>query len=799
LATLNFPPLVSCRRIRGLNSKTTKPAPQVSRFTFHVSRSASLSVLLFLSTVAIYLPTLQNDFLTYDDQVYVTENFRVQAGFTKQGLLWAFGYHASNWHPLTWISHMLDCQLYGLHPAGHHLTNVLLHAANSVLLFLFLSRTTAAVWRSAFVAILFAFHPMHVESVAWIAERKDVLSAFFFLLTLITYDRYVRSRIRNPAPHHPATPSLQHSTCPPPPFTIHHSRLYILPLLLFTLALLSKPMAVTLPFVLVLLDCWPLKRLDLSQPKGIAKQLIRLAAEKIPFLALSVVASILTLAAQKQAMVSTAGLPIYQRIAHALLAYVHYLGAMFLPRHLAIYYPYEPASAGTALLSFLLLAFISFLALRFARTMPYLPVGWFWYLGMLVPVIGLVQVGEQAWADRYTYLPLVGLFIAVVWTASELLARKAAPSAKLISRILAVAVAIPLLILTSLQITYWKSTRSLFQHAADVTKDNYMAINLLGSLDAKEGRLDEALKKYDTALRLRPGYPEARFCRANALDELGKIDEAIAEYKHVLWYKPIQEQTHILLGTALAKQKKFDEATAHYLAALKLNPDSLLAHNNYAKLLQTQGRLDDAVEHYTAALKLDPKLPQAHNNLGVLLVQRGNLPDGLAQLRQAVSLQPTNSESQFNLALALNQQGQWNEAAEWFAKSVGPNTTDPNPHYQYGLALAHQSKRREAMSQYATALLLRPDFPDALDGLAWLLATAPSAELRNGVEAVRMAERACELTGRQDPQKLKTLAAAYAETGNFPQAIATLQPLVSAHPDLAPLLRSFQSNSPWRE
>jgi len=728
---------------------------------------------LALVTLAVYLPALHHGFIEYDDQQYLTENPRVQSGLTWSGLIWAFGFHAGNWHPLAWLSHMLDCQLYGAWAGGHHLTSVLLHVASALLLFSVLNRTTGAIWRSAAVAALFAWHPLHVESVAWVAERKDVLCAFFWMLTLWLYVR------------HAARPSITR---------------YLITLGSFALCLMSKPMGVTLPFVLLLLDYWPLKRFTICDLRfTIFKTLL---VEKVPFLALSAVACALTMHAQEIAIVSTAGLPVSLRIAHVLAAYNHYLVAMFVPRHLAVYYPFQihlPALAMTG--AVIGLGLITLFAIIEFRRRPYLIIGWLWYLGTLVPVIGLVQVGDQAWADRYTYLPLIGFFIAVVWLGCEII------KSRLVLQSVSVIVAAGLLAATSVQLGYWQNTRTLFEHAYEVTPKNYMAITILGSLLAKEHKYDEAMADYQTALRYQPAFPEAHFFMGDALDEQGRLDEAIAEYQKALWFKPTQEQTHIFLGIALAKQKKYDEATAHYNAALKLNPDSAVAQNNLARLLHSQGKLDEAVEHYNAALEIDPKLALARNNLGILLIQKGSLAEGAVQLREALRLDPTNSETRLNLAFALNQQQQWPEAAELFSKTVSGALPDPKAHCEFAVALAHLKRTREAMSQYASALLIQPDFPDALDGLAWILSTDASPDFRNGPEAVKMAGHACELTGRQDPVKLKTLATAYAETGRFEEATNTLntakdlaakanrQELVN---ECSLLLEHFQKSEPWR-
>jgi tetratricopeptide (TPR) repeat protein len=738
---------------------------------------------LGLVTLCLYLPVLQHGFVEYDDQQYVTDNLRVQAGLTWSGLVWAFGFHAGNWHPLTWISHMVDCQIFGARAGGHHLTSVLLHVASTLLLFSVLNRMTNTVWRSAAVAALFAWHPLHVESVAWVAERKDVLCAFFWMLTLSFYVKYA------------AQPSIAR---------------YRFALGSFVLCLMSKPMGVTLPFVLLLLDYWPLNRFsefaarqpEKSLPRFAQKSWRQLALEKIPFLALSAIACALTLCAQELAIVSTAGLPVSQRVAHVLVAYNHYLVAMFVPRNLAVYYPYQiHLPTLTILCAVIVLGLVTFLAIKNFRSRPYVIVGWLWYLGTLVPVIGLVQVGDQAWADRYTYIPLIGLFVPVVWLTFENI------RSRMLLQNTSVIVAGALIATTSVQLGYWRDTRTLFEHTEKVTRQNFMAVTILGSLLAKEGRLIEAIAYYRTALSYSPNFPEAHFFLGNALDEQGKMDEAVAEYKKALWFKPTQEQTHIFLGIALAKQKKYDEAIANYNAALKLNPDSAVAQNNLARILHTQGRLDEAVEHYNAALEIDPKLALAHNNLGILLLQKNELAEGTVQLREAMRLNPTNSETQLNLAFALNQQQQWTEAVDLFSKIVRGDLPDPKAHYEFAVALDHLKKTREAMSQYAAALLIQPDFPDALDGLAWILSTDANPDFRNGAEAVKMAERACELTGQQDPVKLKTLAAAYAETGRFEDAIkillsakdlaakASRQELVN---ECSLMLGHFQQSEPWR-
>ncbi|MDB6021231.1 MAG: Tetratricopeptide 2 repeat protein, partial [Pedosphaera sp.] len=438
-----------------------------------------IALVLGFVSLLLYLPTLRHHFVEYDDQQYVTENARVLAGLTKSGFIWAFGFHASNWHPLAWLSHMLDCQVYGSYAGGHHLTNILLHTASTVLLFLVLNRMTGAMWRSAAVAALFGWHPLHVESVAWIAERKDVLCAFFWMLTLGTYARYA------------AKPAAGR---------------YWTTLGCFALCLMAKPMGITLPFVLLLLDWWPLDRIadcglriaDLGKEDSVPvvkMPMLKLFLEKIPFFILSGASGVLTILAQQQAIVSTKGLPVGQRFEHALVAYLHYLVAAFVPVHLAVYYPYQRMlPVATLVLAGALIVSITLLAVLMARRKPYLTVGWLWYLGTLVPVIGLVQVGDQAWADRYTYLPLIGLFVAVVWLVADLI------NQQVVLRAMALSVGTAMIVATSLQLRYWKDTRTLFEHALKVAPENYLAITVLGSELAKEGKLDEAMEHYRTAL-----------------------------------------------------------------------------------------------------------------------------------------------------------------------------------------------------------------------------------------------------------------------------------------------------------
>ena len=720
-------------------------------------RRRSLWVCLALAafTVALYAPALRCQFLAFDDPAYVTENRHVQAGLTLDGLAWAFRVTtAGNWHPLTLLSHMLDCQVYGLRPWGHHLTNVLFHAANGVLLFLVLMRMTGALWRSACVAALFAAHPAHVESVAWVAERKDVLSAFFFLLAVWAYVRYaehLKSQITQPQPQ--SGRDLRF--------------FYWAAVLLFALALMAKPMAVTLPLVLLLLDFWPLERArGLDWPSW-----RRLAAEKWPLLALSAVWCGITIWAQgaSQAVATAGQLSISERIIHTPMAYADYLRVLVFPRRLSAYYPYqhhEPllwgAEAGGAL------ALMTWLALARARRQPYLAVGWLWFLGMLAPVIGLIQVGGQGWADRYLYLPAAGFFIMAVWGAADWAARH--PAVKLCVPLLGAA----LVAATSAELQYWKDTRTLYGRAMEVTANNYLAMTLVGTAEEEKGQIDEAIGLYRQALACKPVYPEAHYLLGCALEKKGRTAEAMSEFREALRLRPDFVSAHIMAGLLLAREKRFGEAVAHYQAALKADPESAVAQSDWGMSLMEQGRWQESVAHYERALRLDSSLAGAHGNLAIDYLRTGRLAEGATELRAALKLDPGNAEIRLNTGKALNQEQQWAEAAEVLKPLALGQRTNFNAQFQYGLALEHLGQIGGAVSHYAAALLQNPNFPDALQHRAWIAATDARPEMRDGTQAVKMATRACDLTDQKRPSMLLTLAAAYAETGRFGDALATV-------------------------
>jgi tetratricopeptide (TPR) repeat protein len=576
-----------------------------------------LAALLVLVTIALYWPATGYDFVNFDDREYVGANPQVQTGLSWEGMKWAFlNPVGGNWHPVTVLSHALDCQIYGVKPWGHHLTSVLLHALNAALVFALLQQMTGAMWRSLFVAALFAVHPLRVESVAWVAERKDVLSGFFGLLALLFYARYAgeRSEARSPKPENRKTGGTHHASR----FTYHAPRStpYALSLLCFALGLMSKPMLVTWPFVMLLLDYWPLKRIRNGWRLN-----SRLLGEKVPFFALAAAASIVTLVVQKRgdALLAAENLPFGVRVANALISYCRYLGKLCWPADLAIYYPYpghwplaEVLLAGGLLLGLSLLFFGQ------RRQFPFLVVGWLWFVGMLVPVIGLVQVGSQAMADRYTYLPSMGVLILAVWGACEL-SRRWWRQPRIALSLGGAAAIVLCLAVTRQQLGHWQDSETLFRHALEVTKGNCLAYNGLGSALAEKGRVDEAIGQYQQALRLKPNNGYA----------------------------------HNNLGSALHRQGRNDEAIPHFEECVRLQPDYAFAYFNLANAFQEKGQLEDTIRAYQAGLKLKPDEARAHNNLGAAFSQQGRIGEAVSQYQEALRLQPDYADARNNLDAAL--------------------------------------------------------------------------------------------------------------------------------------------------
>jgi len=723
-------------------------------------------VLLALITVAVYWPVARLGFINFDDPDYVSGNPRVQAGLTAEGVKWAFvGLYASNWHPLTWLSHMLDSQIYGLKPAGHHLTNLLFHIANTLLLFGLLKRLTGAFWRSAVVAALFALHPLHVESVAWISERKDVLSAFFFLLTLWSYVRYAQDP---PPPQAPAV-----AAAPP-----RRGRWawYSLAVVFFALGLMSKPMLVTLPFVLLLLDYWPLGRLSLPSIGQSATPPLRLFLEKAPFFALTAVSCVLTFLVQRAcgAMTSLDKGPLEVRLANALVSYVRYLGKTLWPSDLSVFYPYIHLNLDSWQVIAAILALLTVTAgvLWAYKRGPYLPVGWLWFTGMLVPVIGLVQVGKQSLADRYTYLPHIGLFIAMVWGVTALASRL--KSGRLFCTVAAAIALIGCGFFTTRQLSYWRDTRTLFEHALDVTSHNFVAYAVLANDCVERGKLAEGIEWCLKSLAIAPDYAEAHNTLGNIYGKQGKYEEAAHHYRAAaadLTYA----DPRVGLGDVLVKQGKFAEAEAQCREAVRLAPMHLPALFTLATALHKQGKLDEAAEYYRRVVALNPKLFTPHRMLGNVLLSQGKAEEAVAQLRLAIAIRPTDADTHTVLGMALLDLGRMDEAAAQFTEAARLQPGNALANYQ--LARIHQQRKETgaAIERLRLALTAQPDWPESLNDLAWILATSPDAAVRNGREAVTLAERACKLTNYKMPLLIGTLAAAYAEAGRFPDAVSSAE------------------------
>jgi protein O-mannosyl-transferase len=599
-----------------------------------------MCVLLAVAVFLVFGRTLRYDFVNYDDDVYFYANPHVQAGLTWPDALWAFttGYNG-NWHPLTWLSFMLDVELFGTGPAGPHLTNVLLHAANTVLLFLVLRRLpglraancvsaaasqAGTLWPSAFVAALFAIHPLHVESVAWVSERKDVMSGLFFMLTILCYARWVQGVTSGqPSPGFGTAGKWQVSrpetarTSLLSPVTCHLSLYYWLAVFFFALGLMSKPMLVTVPFVLLLLDWWPIQRFDRST-------IPRLFLEKLPFILLSAFACVATILAQPHSGVRIEKIPLDSRIENAVAACLIYLEKLVYPARLTVFYPCSPdgMSAGKATLGIVLLAGVCLGFFLLRRKRPYLLAGWLWYLGMLVPVIGLMQIARHAWADRYTYLPQIGLYLLVAWAIKDLL-----PSWRFRRWVFGVVAAIviaALMVGAAKQTSYWRNSESLWTHALACTTGNYIAHNNLALVLAAQGQSADAVSHFQQALEINPRFVEA----------------------------------HNNLGVLLARQGQSAEPIRHFQKALELQPDCADACNSMGNVLADQGQLTEAITYYQKAIEFKPDFAAAHYNLGNALALQGKYIEAIGHFQKALQIRPddANTRNSLDAALALQSQ-----------------------------------------------------------------------------------------------------------------------------------------------
>jgi tetratricopeptide (TPR) repeat protein len=580
-----------------------------------------LAAALIALELWVFLQLRTHHFITLDDSLYVTGNPVVKSGLTWSGVAWAFTTaHAANWHPLTWLSHMLDVSLFGLDAGSHHLTSLVLHIASTLLLFRVMFRMTGALGRSAFVAALFGVHPAHVESVAWIAERKDVLSTLFWWLTIWAYVRYVRRPV--------------------------WSR-YALVIVIFACGLMTKPMLVTLPLVLLLLDVWPLKR---------ASSWISLVREKLPLLVLVLISSVVTVVVQRSggAVVEVGRLPIYARVENAVVSYAAYLGKAFWPVSLCVFYPFPSSIAlGQVGLALCVLLGVTIAAIAFRRRYPYLLVGWLWYLGTLVPVIGLVQVGEQSMADRYTYVSFVGIFIAVAWGLPDLIAgvigsaREAARRrADVVLGLVAMLVIGVLTGVARIQVSYWIDDLTLWRHVVEVVPTSAVAEANLGGILGRSGKWDEARTHFEQALRLNPDL------------NLGRQSLAVADHE---------------IGLELTRQGKVGQAAAAYRESIRAKPDFAVAHHDLGLALFSQGLMEDAIREDSEAIRLEPRLESAWNNRGLALASTHRLAEALSDFTEAVRLAPGVDYAHLNRGLVLREMGRLEEARREFADALRIN------------------------------------------------------------------------------------------------------------------------------
>ena len=691
----------------------------------NLQRPGFICLLLGLLTLVAFAPVAGHEFVNYDDLDYVSANRHVETGLTWENVAWAFTTgHASNWHPLTWLSHMLDWQLFGNSPPAHHLVSLAFHIANTLLVFLVFRSITGSHGRSAIVAALFALHPLHVESVAWVSERKDVLSALFFLLTLWAYARYARSGppgLRGDATTEPQghkTTGLRDNGTTG---LCTRWAWFVAALGLFGLGLMSKPMLVTVPFVLLLVDFWPLARLRLPGagsataaqlgggfPAGIARILL----EKIPFFALAVVSSIVTFRVQQKGGAVSAALGLGDRLANAVVSYGRYLGKLLWPAKLSVLYPHPGHWPvwGVAACAVLLLA-ITVGALWLARTQPYVPVGWFWFVGMLVPVIGLVQVGIQSMADRYMYLPIIGLLFLLVWGLAELIPVRPWRSGLFSGLVLFSGLGCGLL--TFRQAQFWRNSEILFQHCVEVTDKNYLAYNNLGYYLSGKGKIEEAMENYQKALKLNPAYEDALNNMGYALAGLKRHSEAVPYYEAALRIRPKHAEVHNNLGNALSELGKIDEAIAHYRVALEQNPEHADAHNNLGIALAMQGKLDEAIPHFHDAIRFKPNYASAHSNLGNAYAAQHKLDDAIREYQECLRLNPGDAQAHNNLGNALAEQGKLAPAIEQYDQALNLNTNNPEAHFNLGMALARQGNRADAIKHFTDALRLKPDYEQA--------------------------------------------------------------------------------------
>jgi len=731
-------------RLSGDSERAALPRAGAGRLAAGTRLNVCLALALAALTIAVYAPVRHHDFVSLDDTVYVSENEHVARGLTAPGVVWALtsvDNPTANWHPVTWMSHMLDVELFGMNPGAHHVVSVVLHTLNSVVLFLLLCGTTGHAWRSACVAALFAVHPLHVESVAWIAERKDVLSTLFWFLAFWAYVRYTRQpgRVR-----------------------------YAAVIILFALGLMAKPMVITLPFTLLLLDWWPLGRLPVGAADGggwaaRVRQWVPLLVEKWPLFAMSALSAVMTVVSQRQAgaVVALEAIPVPARAANAALSYGTYAWQMIWPSGLSVFYPHSgSARVGATAAALLFLAGMSVAAAHAARTRRHVTAGWLWYLATLAPVIGLVQVGMQAAADRYTYVPLIGLFVLVVWELAERAGTRA--MARMLASAAACAAIVASGVAARAQVAYWVNDASLWQHALDVDADNYYAHYALGRMLLQDGRrddafphleralklapwfaevhdtiglahgasgrLDDAIEEHREALRLKPGLVAPRFNLGVAYERQGNAGEAAVQYREAIRRTPRNAVFRAALGHLLAKRGQFDAAMGELREALRLAPDSAEARYALASALAGRGDVTSATDELRKALVSAPRYIPAQSLIGELLLRQGQVDEAIPHLREAVRLEPGSAGARAALASALAESGRLEDAVVEYGEGVRLAPGDPSLRHSLGLCLARLGRTQDAVRHFSEAVRLRPDSDAMQVSLGMALAAGGDAQ-----------------------------------------------------------------------
>ncbi|MFZ2634563.1 MAG: tetratricopeptide repeat protein [Desulfosalsimonadaceae bacterium] len=709
-----------------------------------------ICLLLILATAVVYWQVQGFDFVNYDDGDYVKDNVHVQSGFTFQSLIWAMttGKVSSNWHPLTLLSHMLDCQMFGLWAGGHHLTNLFFHIANSLLLFLVFRRMTGSTWKSGFVAALFALHPLHVQSVAWVSERKDVLSAFFWMLTIWAYVRYVRR----------------------PGWAA-----YVWVVVFFILGLMSKPMVVTLPFVLLLLDYWPLNRIQLAGPNNLNLKITGLLGEKIPLFLLAAASAGITIYVQQQggAVKSLDVLSLSDRLTNVLISYMNYILKTIYPAKLAAFYPFPAMFSWWEITAALItLASLTGLAIRLMIRSPYIIVGWLWFIGTLVPVIGLVQIGVQCMADRYMYLPMIGLLIIISWGIPELISNWRYKRFYL--GIPAIFTVIVLSVVTWKQTGYWKDSISLFSHAISVTKNNPVAHWNMGTALSKNGKTEQAITHYQKALAINPMQPQVYISLGLALNERGDKNQALSCFEKAALLDPKNDQAQYNLGTFLFQNKRLDQAVQHLEKAVALKPDSDQAQFNLANTLFQKRQLNDALIHAEKAISINSSHEKAHQLSGIILFEQEQFNQALAQFNVALNINPNLTTAHHYKGLIFLQKKQIGKALVSLKNAL---ISDPNNEE------ARQIVRHlEAKLTTSEQTLLRELEKDPDNGELCI-------QLGKIYQAQGFNDKAIEqykLVIRQHPESIDALydlVALHADQGEYTTAIAYIKQAISCQPD----------------